>query len=368
MTLIYFAPVPWESYLQRPHYLVEHFLRRGGNNVVWIDPYPIRFPALKDLRQSWKSPSLFATHPPSLSVIKLRALPLEPLAGGRWLNRMLVWNGLARRLDQLGRGSRVVIGVGRPSSIALTALRTLDPAWSFYDAMDDFPEFYDGLTKRAVAECEDKIAKTVNAILTPSSALWDKFAHLPATRMMIHNASEMSLLPPATVNTGQPVFGFVGCISTWFDWPIVARLAETFPEARVEIVGPCYSGPAHALPPNVTLFPACPHPVAIDHLTRFSVGLIPFTRTRLTDGVDPIKFYEYRGMGLPVLTTTFGEMARRGVADGTYFMDAEGGLEPAASAALNRAPDPAAVDRFRSEHTWERRFEEARLFEHMTLR
>ncbi len=120
------------------------------------------------------------------------------------------------------------------------------------------------------------------------------------------------------------------------------------------------------MPRNVTLFPACPHPRALAHLEQFSVGLIPFIRTRLTDGVDPIKYYEYRAMGLPVLTTTFGEMARRGIGDATYFMDTDIGLERAAAAALNRVTDPASVARFRLEDTWDRRFERARLFEHLT--
>ena len=100
------------------------------------------------------------------------------------------------------------------------------------------------------------------------------------------------------------------------------------------------------------------------HMERFSVGLIPFKRTRLTDGVDPIKYYEYRAMGLPVLTTAFGEMAGRGIGDDTYFMDAERDLGREATAALNRATDPASVARFRIEDTWDRRFEAARLFAH----
>ena len=34
--------------------------------------------------------------------------------------------------------------------------------------------------------------------------------------------------------------------------------------------------------------------------------------------MDPVKYYEYRGMGLPVLTTRFGQMASRTRADGVY--------------------------------------------------
>ncbi len=238
--LIYFAPVPWDSYAQRPHHVVQHFLKRGGSRVMWIDPYPTRFPALKDLRLSRMARCLGGVRPPGLSVVKLRAVPLEPLAFGRWLNRVLVWSRLEQTLDRGRQGAQVAIGVGRPSHLALAALRALDPVWSFYDAMDDFPEFYGGLARKAMARCEAGIAEAVHAILIPSSAIWDKFAPLQAKRIRLPNACEASVLPPPALRNGPPTFGYVGCIGTWFDWSSVIRLAETSPDARVQIVGPCF--------------------------------------------------------------------------------------------------------------------------------
>ena len=42
-----------------------------------------------------------------------------------------------------------------------------------------------------------------------------------------------------------------------------------------------------------------------------SAGIIPFKVNRLTAAVDPIKYYEYRAAGLPVISTEFGEMRQR---------------------------------------------------------
>ena len=50
MRLLYFAPVPWDSYEQRPHYFARHWLDLGGA-VLWIDPYPSRLPRWNDLRR-----------------------------------------------------------------------------------------------------------------------------------------------------------------------------------------------------------------------------------------------------------------------------------------------------------------------------
>jgi len=369
MTLVYFAPVVWDDYPQRPHYFVRHFLRyaRGEGTVVWIDPYPSRLPAIRDLERLTREPSPRLPperRPEGLTVISLRALPIDPLPVGRWLNREVLWKVLSGRLQAIIGGDRVAIGVGRPSGLALAALRALGPAASVYDAMDDFPEFYRGISKRSVSITERAVAETVGLVLTSSSRLWDKFEWRGPCRIMVRNAFEMSDLPPPTLEKdGRRVFGYVGCIGAWFDWGVVVDLAASFPDAAVHIVGPCFARPPRRLPPNVRLFPVCGAERAIDHFQTFSVGLIPFKRTRLTDGVDPIKYYGYRAMGLPVLSTRFGDMGRRGPADGAFLVDDDRPLSRVAAAALEAPADTASIEHFRRDHAWERRFDEARIFE-----
>ncbi len=364
MTFLYFSPVPWASYPQRPHYFARHFLKRGGSRVVWVDPYPIRLPTFRDLRRIAVGPQARFECPDGLTVVSLRAVPIEPLGIGRWLNRTVLWNILARRLRPLVGGDAVVLGVGRPSCLALAALTALRPAHSFYDAMDDYPEFYHGISKASAQAHEREIVRSVDVVLTSCGALWTKFASRDDRRVMVHNAFEMSALPPLPIaRNADIVFGYVGCIGAWFDWSIVLRLAESFRDAALHIVGPCFSPPPHDLPLNVRLFPACLMERAVEHLRSFSVGLIPFSRSPLTDAVDPVKYYGYRGMGLPVLSTAFGEMARRGIADGTFLMDQGADPVEAASSALDYRADVAAIARFRLEHAWDRRFEDAGVFD-----
>lgn len=361
-TLVYFAPVAWDSYLQRPHYVARHFLARGGRRVLWIDPYPTRFPMLRDLQRRGAAKPLHTPRPDGVTVVAPRALPLEPLRAGQALNHRLFGAALLDRLGVACHGEALTVGIARPSSLALRALDALQPAASVFDALDDFPQFYRGLAQREVARLESAIAARVQTVLTPSTALWEKFASLGNRRVMAHNACEMEALPPVpTSRPSPPIVGFVGCISTWFDWDLVARLARETPHAQFELSGPCFQRPSAALPANVRLLPACAHGEAVQRMAHFTVGLIPFKRNRLTDGVDPIKYYEYRGLGMPVLSTRFGEMARRGEQDGVYFSE-----EPRALArALDRATTPVAAaetEAFRRAHSWERRFDEARLF------
>jgi hypothetical protein len=363
-TLLYFAPVPWDSYPQRPHYFVRHSLKRAGTRVVWVDPYPIRLPTSGDLRRVVGGARIALPRPANLTVISLRTLPIEPVPVARWLNCRWLCRTLSRRVAPLLRDRVTRIGIGRPSSLALAALGLFKPVASFYDAMDDFPQFYSGVSRASVSAREREIARAVDVVVTSSSALWAKFSDLGPRRVMVHNAFEMSALPALPIpRNGRHVFGYVGCIGSWFDWSITVRLARSFPDVPVHIVGPCYSNPPRDLPSNVTLFPACSLGQSVEHFRTFSVGLIPFKRIPLTDGVDPVKYYGYRGMGLPVLSTSFGEMGRRGVDAGAYLIEQGAGLQSAAASALDARFDAAVTDAFRREHTWERRFDDDRTFD-----
>ena len=107
------------------------------------------------------------------------------------------------------------------------------------------------------------------------------------------------------------------------------------------------------------LLPACKQSEAAGHLARFSAGLIPFRSNALTAGVDPIKYYDYRAAGLPVLSTRFGEMALRGRDDGVYFLDRADDLAETVSAALGHRRDAAETSRFRRNNNWTSRFRQS---------
>jgi hypothetical protein len=131
----------------------------------------------------------------------------------------------------------------------------------------------------------------------------------------------------------------------------------------ITLIGPRFSRLPRGLPPNVRHRPPCHQREGAEWLLTISAGLIPFVKTPLTAGIDPIKYYQYRGAGLPVLTSNFGEMAQRHESDATFHLDGPSGPRAAVDAALAWRADAAAVERFRIENTWTRRFEDARIYE-----
>jgi len=314
MHLVYFAPVPLHSYRQRPHFMVDALLESGEiSSVTWIDPIPTRLPNWSDLRRrvSFSPSPRTQTVPRELQHLSLRALPIEPLPGGPALNLVLLASQL-RSLQCLCHQQPCLLGVGRPSSLATRACKTLPVRGRFLDLMDDFPAFYHGWSQTYMNQQLRQIINNVDCIVSSSTNLKNRFGN-------ISNTPHLSILNgypcrnferPTRQPHRSPTLGYIGTIAAWFDWALLIRCAQALPFAEFHLYGPVFTT-VPLLPNNVTLHGAIDHQQALDVATHFDIGLIPFKINRLTDGVDPIKFYEYRLAGIPTWTSEFGEMAYR---------------------------------------------------------
>ena len=363
MRLVYLSPVPWASFTQRSHRFVEWFHARHGADVLWVDPYAARFPAWRDWRRvagtRQRGTRDLAPRPAWLSVVKPCALPIEPLRALGPLHAHL-WRRILRAVGDFAAGGDCLIGIGKPSELALRVLQRLPDAVSVLDAMDDFPAFYRGAARRAMEHRTRLVAARVSRILVSSEALRRRFGEHRAKLRLVRNACDVEDLPDAGVRAtpaGRPVLGYIGTIGPWFDWRLVTTLAESAPALRIRLVGPTFAGPPRPLPGNVELLPACEHHAALRTMQGFSVGLIPFRRTDLTDAVDPIKYYEYRALGLPVLSTRFGEMARREREPGVFLVEARAALGPQVHRALRHRDSDDAIRLFRANNSWRVRFD-----------
>ena len=364
MRLVYLSPVPWASFAQRPQKFVEWFHRRYGEPVVWIEPYPTRFPRISDLRRLGAAPEAAVTVQPDwLTVHRPMALPLEPLPGSSWLNRGL-WGRMLRDLGPTPASAHDVLVIGKPSTLALQLLGMRRWHSTVYDAMDNFPAFYSGISRMAMARRELQLVKAVGRVWASSTALRDRWQrHTPAIEL-VRNALDARLLPsvaaaPRKQRQRPRVLGYVGTLADWFDWDWLLALANARPTDVIRIIGPVFSGmPKHPLPSNIEMLPPCAHAEALQAMSVFDVGLIPFKRTELTAYVDPIKYYEYRAMGLPVLSTDFGEMHFHQREPGVFIADASS-VAAQADQALTFV-DEGERAAFVRINTWEARFDRVR--------
>ena len=346
--------------------MIRYVLDTLGGEVLWVEPYPTRLPRISDLNRPAPLEPTDVNLPQGLQVLPVKALPVEPLPLGGALNGRLFWQGLLEKMAEFAGEGRFAIGVGKPSDLAIQAIDYLGPAWSFYDAMDNYPSFYRGLSRRSMAARERQIVSRVDEITVPSARFASRFNNGSLSISELPNGCDADALPGfQRVKPERRVFGYVGTIGRWFDWDCVERLAQAAPESEFRIIGPCHAPPRGRPPDNVSIEPELAHPEAIAQMSGFSAGLIPFVTNSLTEYVDPVKYYEYRAMGLPVLTTTFGTMRLRKGDPGLFFVDQDRKPSEILTFALQFEDSQSSVAKFRTEHAWTRRFSSARLLSRM---
>lgn len=329
---------------------------------MWVDPYPTRLPLWRDLRGfrgSFRTPH--APEPPWLRVVHPKALPIEPLPGLGFFNRWL-WRNPVASAQNFADAEPCVLGIGKPSEFALQLLAGLRVERSFYDAMDDFPAFYSGASRRAMLKREFRLVAKVSRLVVSSTELLNRWSAHRKDVVLSLNGCSLDALPHAADlhdRSTRGVLGYVGTIAEWFDWDIVFRLAAAVPSMRIRLIGPVVASLPDHLPNTIEILAPCGHDAAMAAMAEFSIGLIPFKQTQLTASVDPIKYYEYRSLGLPVLSTRFGEMALRKNEPGVFLMDNRTDLAAAVDSANAYRMSPTEIERFRASNSWHSRFASA---------
>ncbi|MBL0659345.1 MULTISPECIES: glycosyltransferase family protein [Aeromonas] len=309
MKLVYISPVPWCSINQRPHFFAKIAIKYGVDELLWVEPYPSRFPNFVDLLPGRHAPEPSdLENVESLEVISIgNLLPLEPikslfnLFNGRRINK-----AVSSILNFVGTDHAGIV-IGKPCRLSLALLNARCWNFSCYDAMDDFPSFYNGFSRAHMVRMEANLIKEVDIIMCSSHALYDKFVH--DKKLLVLNACADGLTKEQDADKGQGhVFGYIGTIASWFDWQWVIELASLNPASSVHLFGPVKSRIPTSLPKNIFLKGAIPHSQVMSEISKFDVAIIPFIINDITKFVDPVKYYEYVLAEIPILSTNFGEM------------------------------------------------------------
>ena len=168
MKLVYFSPVNWYSYAQRPHFMARYLLEHNiVSGIMWVNPYPTRLPRPSDFFRKRSVDKLEAPfNLDGLTVLNVSALPIEPLPGGTAINQVLFWKKLYQKINHWNQEepSSLIIGVGRPTALAINFIKTSLHKACFYDAMDDFPAFYSGLSKLSMTVREKQLVSITDKL------------------------------------------------------------------------------------------------------------------------------------------------------------------------------------------------------------
>lgn len=363
----------WDTELwTNQHHLMSRLAR--GNRVLFVESLGLRQPQLagRDVKRIARRLRRGLAPPrqaDGLHVLSPLVIPLHRFSAVRALNRRLLPLLVRRAARRLGM-RRPILWAYVPQAEAL--LEALDPSLVVYHCVDDIAA-QPGIDGASFRAAEERFAKRADLVLASAPSLAQRMRVLNGNVLDAPNVADTALfaraLEPGPVDPEidtlpRPRIVFTGAVvATKLDVPLLVELARARPQWSFALVGPVGLGDprtdvsALAAEPNVHLLGRRRYQELPAVLRGADAAMIPYARNELTDGIFPMKVYEYLAAGLPVVATELpalaavSEVARAADAAGLLALldDALAHDDPARRAERSRAAQ---------EHSWDARLAE----------
>ncbi len=301
--IMYVMNVDWDWAKQRPHFIAQYLSRLNDVDVL----YP----------HSWKRKYLARNGREGIRLYPFFRIPF----GGRFT--------YIRRLNVLL--IRAVAGLflkwRRPDIVWISSPELFEylpknlSGKLVYDCMDDVLAFPSNEPRRhSLAALERKLVGASSCIFCSSKNLSEKLAARaghPEKCIIVHNAFEPSafLERPPNIKSeravGTHILGYVGTISSWFDFEVLIKIVDEFDSVEVHLLGPIENlGVGLPQHERIKYLGAVRHEDIQARVSGFDVLMMPFQVTELVQSVDPVKLYEYVFLDKPIVSVRYKEIER----------------------------------------------------------
>ena len=109
----------------------------------------------------------------------------------------------------------------------------------------------------------------------------------------------------------KPIVGYYGALASWFDYDMLKYLAVKRPEINIVLLGIKYDDSFDKAElskyQNIYFLGSKDYQVLPNYASCFNVCVIPFLINNITQSTSPLKLFEYRAMGKPIVTTAMKE-------------------------------------------------------------
>ena len=369
MTIVCFGSERWEypGFQQRVMRALS-----DTNPITFVNPIGVRSLSWSPanlavyLRKAATSIQGTTAVDPHATVVNPRIIPLVYNSAAMALNGLLLRRQLRAAIQETRRRD-TLLWIGTPT--AAPFIHLFRPRLAVYNPVDRYQSFsfankagilrYSAMAARAcdLAICTsdaihaDVASQSRRAVVVPHAV---DFAHFNA-------ALARNNRPRDLPNDGAPIIGYVGALSDWVDFALIATTARAYPHCHVVLIGPAARslGELQAIPNLLWLGPR-PFSAIPDYVRWFDVGLIPFIVNDLTIGVDPIKLREYLCTGRPSVCTGLPEIRKH--ASLVYIADTREAFVARVGEALSETSPERVEARIQSARTadWPIRIREIR--------
>ncbi|SDB46490.1 glycosyltransferase [Pseudomonas sp. NFACC13-1] len=240
--------------------------------------------------------------------------------------------------------------------------RRVPNATLVYDCMDHHEGF--GNVAQELLDLEIALMRRADLLVATSDWIEQHGKRENRNVEVIRNACEFGFFSqrPDKVYrdpANRQIIGYYGVIAEWFDLDLVKRVAQSFPQHLILLIG---SDTVQAKKyfkacPNVVLEGEVPYAALPYYLYAMDVCLLPFKVMPLTLATNPVKVYEYLSAGKPVVSvklpelSQFGELVRA-VEEPIGFISA---IRDVLDALPEASTAPKARQSFARGQTWQHR-------------
>jgi len=373
--IVLLSTADWDNPFWTNKQHVAQELARRGHRVLYVDSLGLRRPSATggDLRRIMRR--LFrALRPPRavrdrLWVWSPVVIPLQRFAAVRWINKALLSAGLFIWCTLL-RVRRQLLWTYNPMTTRLFPSGAFDKV--VYHCVDEI-KAQPGMPSQSIEEAEAELLKTADLcfvttehLLQTRRALNPNTHYFPNVADFEHFArarAPSTMIPVDLVLLPQPRIGFVGAISGYkLDVALLKKLSQTHPEWSIVLIGQVGEGdPWTDLAPlrslrNIRLLGPRKYAELPAYLKGFDVAMLPSALNPYTQGMFPMKFFEYLAAGCPVVSTDLPALqSYAGVA--TLAKTHDEFVAAIESILRGHAPELGARLGVAREHTYERRTE-----------
>ena len=282
----------------------------------------------------------------------------------------LVNASLAHALVPLLRGAAETV-----LSLSWTANRRyvelLRPDALIYEYIDEL-EIFDGYGE-AMRREHLYLLRRADLTVCTAQTLYEKALPYARRAILSPNAGDYALFSRCAAAAPAPeaaelaarfscTLGYYGALAGWFDYALIASVADARPDWLILLVGMDYDAtlPKSGLlaRENVLWIPPQPYAKLPSFLRLFDIALIPFVLNEITRSTSPVKLFEYMAAEKPILCSRMPECLRYESVE--TYSDVRDFLEKAETL-LRRRNDPAfrsVLRREAMENTWEARTDE----------
>ena len=370
MIILFFPDIPWHSLYQRPQHIAARLA--GHWPVLWVEP------ATLSQKMSFRPARVHGNlYRVSLPFFPYNARNVRVKLLTRVLSRWRIarW-GLAHLQRWLLRRALVRLGISDQEigffvqNIQATRLAPLfNPRVVVFDYIDNlfgFTEF----PPHVRTEWRQTIQRADIVVATSPTLKNLLQAEHPVTVHVVTNGVEYSRFASATTgrpadlpSPDSPIAGYIGSVYPWLDFSLLHMLLTLLPAMNLVMIGHDHPDVQEQLRslrehPNFFFLGVRPYADIPAYLHCFSVALIPFRKTPLTAGVNPVKLYEYSAAGVQTIATDFsGDM--KGFGDIVTIADTPKRFLEAVRSVIHAGQDPvrAATRRaFAEQNDWDQKF------------